>query len=61
MWKPRVIDNPGYFELDSPAFLKISPIYALGFELWTVGNGIYYDNIIITGELTAASAFARDR
>ena len=39
----------------------MTPIVAVGFELWTVTEDVYFDNIIITSELTAANNFAYER
>ena len=56
IWKPRRIPNPNHFEDKNP--FKMTPIAAVGFELWTVTEDVYFDNIIITSELTAANNFA---
>ena len=45
-WSPRKIPNPDFFEDPSPH--KMTPIGAIGFELWTLSNDIYFDNILIT-------------
>lgn len=39
----------------------MTPIVAIGFELWTVTEDVYFDNIIITSELTAANNLADER
>ena len=39
----------------------MTPIVAVGFELWTVTEDVYFDNIIITSELTVANNFAYER
>ena len=39
----------------------MTPIIAVGFELWTVTEDVYFDNIIITSELTVANNFAYER
>ncbi|XP_074573254.1 calnexin homolog [Curcuma longa] len=44
IWKPQEIDNPDYFELDKP---EIEPIAAIGIEIWTMQDGILFDNILI--------------
>jgi calnexin len=44
-WKPRKIENPHYFVDETP--YKLSPIAAVGFELWTMQNGIEFDNIYV--------------
>uniref|UniRef100_A0A2P2M1E2 Calnexin homolog n=1 Tax=Rhizophora mucronata TaxID=61149 RepID=A0A2P2M1E2_RHIMU len=45
IWKPQEIPNPNYFELDRPDF---EPIAAVGIEIWTMQDGILFDNILIT-------------
>ena len=45
-WAPRKIPNPDYFEDATP--YKMTPFNAVGFELWTLSNDIYFDNIVIT-------------
>ena len=45
-WAPRKIANPDYFEDATP--YKMTPFNAVGFELWTLSNDIYFDNILIT-------------
>ena len=53
-WAPRKIANPDYFEDTTP--YKMTPIGAIGFELWTLSSDIYFDNILITeNEAEAAS------
>ncbi|KAK9669001.1 hypothetical protein RND81_13G102100 [Saponaria officinalis] len=53
IWKPQEIPNPDYFELSSPNF---EPIAAVGIEIWTMQDGILFDNILIAGdEMTAES------
>ncbi|KAJ3276301.1 hypothetical protein HK104_003694 [Borealophlyctis nickersoniae] len=44
-WKPRQIDNPDFFEDKTPA--DFNKIGAIGFELWTMQNGILFDNIYV--------------
>ncbi len=56
-WAPRKIDNPAYFEDDTP-FFSLIPIAAVGFELWSMSENIYFDNIIVTSDLTIANNFA---
>lgn len=47
IWKPQQIPNPNYFELDKPDF---EPIAAIGIEIWTMQDGILFDNILIAGD-----------
>lgn len=53
IWKPREIPNVDYFELDKP---DLEPVAAIGIEIWTMQDGILFDNILIASdENTAAS------
>ncbi|XP_068664883.1 calnexin homolog [Aristolochia californica] len=53
IWKPRQIPNPEYFELDKPDF---EPIAALGIEIWTMQDGVLFDNILIAGDEKTAES-----
>ncbi|KAH9328343.1 hypothetical protein KI387_000451 [Taxus chinensis] len=44
IWKPQQIPNPDYFELEKP---NLEPIAAIGIEIWTMQDGILFDNILI--------------
>lgn len=44
-WEQKRIPNPDYFEDFHP--YKFTPVAAVGFELWTLQNGIIFDNIYI--------------
>ncbi|GBG84059.1 hypothetical protein CBR_g37934 [Chara braunii] len=50
-WKPRRIANPDYFEVTSP---EIEPIAAVGIEVWTMSDGILFDNIMIGHDVDVA-------
>eukprot|EP00250_Pteridium_aquilinum_P006488 c1639_g1_i1 orf=266-1897(+) len=52
IWKPQQIPNPDYFELESP---DLEPIAAIGIEIWTMQDGILFDNILITTDEAEAS------
>ncbi|KAF5743636.1 hypothetical protein HS088_TW08G00221 [Tripterygium wilfordii] len=54
VWKPQEIPNPNYFELDKPDF---EPIAAIGIEIWTMQDGILFDNILIAKDETVAEAY----
>lgn len=54
IWKPHEIPNPSYFELDKPNF---EPIAAVGIEIWTMQDGILFDNILITKDEKAAQSY----
>ncbi|GLT66385.1 hypothetical protein SLA2020_387520 [Shorea laevis] len=53
IWKPHEIPNPNYFELDKPNF---EPVAAVGIEIWTMQDGILFDNILITKDEEAAES-----
>ncbi|KAI3512756.1 hypothetical protein L1887_20075 [Cichorium endivia] len=53
IWKPRQIPNPNYFELENPNF---DPIAAVGIEIWTMQDGILFDNILIGNDEKVATS-----
>ncbi|XP_061956106.1 calnexin homolog [Populus nigra] len=53
IWKPQDIPNPNYFELDQPDF---EPIAAVGIEIWTMQDGILFDNILVAKDEKAAAS-----
>lgn len=56
IWKPRMIENPAYFEDSNP--YKMTPIGALGLELWSMSDEIIFDNFLITDDTNVASDYA---
>ncbi|PHT29306.1 Calnexin -like protein [Capsicum baccatum] len=56
IWKPRDIPNPDYFELDKPNF---EPIAAIGIEIWTMQDGILFDNILIASDEKVAESYRK--
>lgn len=58
IWKPRDIDNPEYFELDKPDF---EPIAAVGIEIWTMQDGILFDNILIATDEKVAESYRAEK
>ncbi|KAH7522552.1 hypothetical protein FEM48_Zijuj07G0150700 [Ziziphus jujuba var. spinosa] len=54
IWKPQEIPNPDYFELDKPDF---EPIAAIGIEIWTMQDGILFDNILIAKDEKVAESY----
>ncbi|KAL5570351.1 hypothetical protein UlMin_026926 [Ulmus minor] len=54
IWKPRDIPNPVYFELEKPDF---EPLAAIGIEIWTMQDGILFDNILIAGDEKVAESY----
>lgn len=58
VWKPRRMANPEYFEDLQP--FRMTPVRALGLELWSMTSDIYFDNFIITSEKEVADRWASD-
>ncbi|KAB1199909.1 hypothetical protein CJ030_MR4G028437 [Morella rubra] len=54
IWKPQQIPNPDYFELEKPDF---EPVAAVGIEIWTMQDGILFDNILITIDEKIAESY----
>ncbi|MQL77961.1 hypothetical protein Taro_010383 [Colocasia esculenta] len=54
IWKPQEIPNPNYFELDKPDFELIA---AVGIEIWTMQDGILFDNILIADDEKVAELY----
>ncbi|CAI9766180.1 unnamed protein product [Fraxinus pennsylvanica] len=54
VWKPQLIGNPDYFELDRPNF---DPIAAIGIEIWTMQDGLLFDNILIASDESVAESY----
>ncbi|CAL0325247.1 unnamed protein product [Lupinus luteus] len=54
IWKPQEIANPDYFELGKPNF---EPIAAIGIEIWTMQDGILFDNILIAKDDKIAASY----
>ncbi|XP_015791836.1 calnexin [Tetranychus urticae] len=55
-WAPRKIPNPDYFEDLNP--YKMIPFDGVAFELWTISDGIAFDNILITSDIDLANNVA---
>ncbi|XP_032597402.1 calnexin isoform X2 [Drosophila grimshawi] len=55
-WAPRKIANPDFFEDLQP--FKMTPISAVGLELWSMSNEILFDNLIVTDDVEVARDFA---
>ncbi|XP_069781426.1 calnexin-like isoform X2 [Narcine bancroftii] len=58
LWTPRKIQNPNYFEDLQP--YKMTPIIAIGLELWSMTSDILFDNFIICTERKVADQWAAD-
>lgn len=56
IWKPRMIPNPNYFE-DKEPFKALDPIGAVGLELWSMSEGIIFDDFLITDDKDVAETW----
>ena len=56
VWAPKKIENPSYFVDESPH--AMAPIGGIGIELWTMQDGILFDNILLAHEASVASSLA---
>ncbi|XP_048778294.1 calnexin-like isoform X2 [Ostrea edulis] len=52
VWKPRRIPNPNFFEDLEP--YKMTPINAVGLELWSMNDEIVFDNFLVTDDKVVA-------
>ncbi|XP_012287295.1 calnexin isoform X2 [Orussus abietinus] len=57
-WKPRLVHNPEYFNDEHP--FGMTPIFAVGFELWSMSPDILFDNILVTDNEEVAEKWAED-
>lgn len=57
-WKPRKIPNPDYYHDPEP--FKMTAIGAVGIELWTMSDFLYFDNLLITDLRSIADAWAAE-
>ncbi|XP_074651742.1 calnexin-like isoform X2 [Tubulanus polymorphus] len=55
-WAPRMIPNPDYFDDKNP--FRMTTIKAVGLELWSMSDGITFDNFIITDSKNVADDWA---
>jgi calnexin len=49
-WSPKKIANPEFYDEKNPG--NMTPIGAIGFELWTMQNDIYFDNILVSDSIS---------
>ncbi|EOR01850.1 Calnexin-like protein [Wallemia ichthyophaga EXF-994] len=56
-WSPRKIENPDYFLDNHPHALP--PVYAVGFEIWSMSAGILFDNIFIGDDERELAEFTK--
>ncbi|CAF4107368.1 unnamed protein product [Rotaria sp. Silwood2] len=54
-WEPRKIPNPDYFEETHP--YKLTPIGGLALELWSMVDGVVFDNFLITSDQSIAKQY----
>jgi len=52
IWEAKQIPNPHYYHIERPQFEKIGRV---GIEIWTMDDGIIFDNILITNNESFAS------
>jgi len=57
VWAPRKIDNPNYVIDEQPH--AMAPIGGIGIELWTMQDGILFDNILLTHDPAVAADVAK--
>ncbi|XP_070553921.1 calnexin-like [Ptychodera flava] len=55
-WSPRRIPNPDFFEDLEP--FKMTSFNAVGLELWSMSDGILFDNFIVTTDKATADEWA---
>ncbi|XP_067900125.1 calnexin [Heterodontus francisci] len=58
VWKPRKISNPDYFEDLHP--FRMTPITAIGLELWSMTSDIMFDNFIVSSDKAVVDQWASD-
>ncbi|CAL1545287.1 unnamed protein product [Lymnaea stagnalis] len=54
-WKPKTIANPDYFEDNHP--YKMTPIEAIGLELWSMTDDILFDNFLVADNESVVEEF----
>lgn len=68
-WSPGMIDNPRYIgewsakKIDNPKYYKVEESHLLGiggvaFEIWTMDQGVLFDNLYIGNDVEAAERYA---
>ncbi|XP_034825198.1 calnexin-like [Maniola hyperantus] len=55
-WSPRRIPNPHFFNDEHP--FRMTPIHAVGFELWSMSPQLLFDNLIVTDDVAVAEQWA---
>lgn len=59
VWKPSKIANPDYFE-DKEPLKNLDHIGAVAVEIWTMDQGYYFDNVLVTNDAEKAKEY-RDK
>ncbi|CAF0743690.1 unnamed protein product [Didymodactylos carnosus] len=54
-WEARKIPNPDYFEDAHP--YKLTPFSAVALELWSIIDGVVFDNFLITSDQSLAKQY----
>jgi len=57
IWEPKKIANPAYFEAKTP-FQDLANMGGIGIEIWTMQDGIEFDNVVIDYSLAAAQSIS---
>jgi calnexin len=58
-WEARRIENPEFFEEKNP-FSALTTFSAIGLELWSMTDQIYFDNFLITDDEQVALEFSQN-
>jgi calnexin len=56
IWAPKEIPNPDYFELEKP---DLEAVAAIGIEIWTMQDGILFDNILVAHDEGVAEEYRK--
>ncbi|KAL0884259.1 hypothetical protein ABMA27_016249 [Loxostege sticticalis] len=56
-WSPRRVPNPDYFRDEQP--FRMTPIHAVGFELWSMSPMLLFDNLLVTDDVDVAQQWAK--
>jgi len=56
IWAPKEIANPDYFELEKP---NLEAVAAIGIEIWTMQDGILFDNILVAHDEGVAAEYRK--
>lgn len=55
-WVQRQIPNPKYFHDEKP-LSNVGDIGAVGIEIWTMDEDMYFDNVVVTGDEAVAQEY----